>query len=252
MMISERILDKKVCLITGTSRGIGRAIAEKFAEEGAVVYANAREIGSIDEWSKECSERNQTKVVPVYFDVVDYAAVKQAVMQILKDNQRIDVLVNNAGIVSYELLGMIQLENMRNMFEVNVIAVIQLIQFVSRIMARQKGGSIINISSIVGVKGVKGQLAYSATKGAVISITKSAAKELAAQNVRVNAIAPGMIDTERLSAVMEKSFSERISDIGMGRLGKPSEIANACVFLGSDMSEYVSGQILGVDGCAVI
>jgi 3-oxoacyl-[acyl-carrier protein] reductase len=251
-MKSGRLLENKVCLITGTSRGIGRAIAERFAEEGAIVYASARSSGSIDEWSAECSVKNNTPVVPVYFDITDYVEMKQAVLQIVKERQHIDIVVNNAGVVTYEFIGMIQLESLRKMFEVNVVAVIQLIQMVSRIMSRQKSGSIINISSIVGDKGVKGQLAYSASKGAVISLTKSAAKELAPQNIRVNTIAPGMVDTERLRAVMEKSFSERVSDIGMGRLGKPSDIANACVFLGSDLSEYISGQVLGVDGCTVL
>jgi 3-oxoacyl-[acyl-carrier protein] reductase len=250
--MNNRLLDSKVCLITGTSRGIGRAIAERYAEEGAIVYANARTKGSIDEWAKECSTKNNTTVTPVYFDVTDYVAVKQAFLQITKEQQCIDVLVNNAGMVTYELLGMIQFENLRNMFEVNVIAMINLIQLTSRVMSRKKNGSIINISSIVGLKGVKGQLAYSATKGAVIALTKSAAKELASQNIRVNAIAPGMIDTERFRTVFERSFKERLSDIGMGRLGKPSDIANGCVFLGSDLSEYISGQILGVDGCSII
>jgi 3-oxoacyl-[acyl-carrier protein] reductase len=251
-MSNTKLLNGKVCLITGTGRGIGRSIAERFAEEGAIVYANARKPGSIDEWSKQCELKFQTKVSPVYFDVTDCIALKKSVLQIVKEENRIDVLVNNAGIVSYEVLGMIQIENLRNMFEVNVIGMIQLIQIVSRIMARLKQGSIINISSIVGVKGVSGQLAYSATKGAVISLTKSAAKELAPQNIRVNALAPGMVDTERFHDIFEKHFSERIGDIGLGRLAKPEDIANACVFLGSDLSEYISGQILGVDGCTVL
>lgn len=251
-MGNKRLLEGKVCLITGTSRGLGRSIAERYAEEGAIVYANARKTGSIDEWSKECSIKNQTTVTPVYVDVTDYSTVKQSVLQIMKEQQRIDILVNNAGLVTYELLGMIQFESLRKMFEVNVVAMIHLIQIVSRIMSRQKYGSIINISSIVGVEGVKGQLAYSATKGAVISLTKSAAKELASQNIRVNAIAPGMVDTERFHEVFDKSFKERLSDIGLGRLAKPVDIANACVFLGSDMSDYISGQILGVDGCTIL
>jgi 3-oxoacyl-[acyl-carrier protein] reductase len=246
------LLKGKVCLITGTSRGIGQAISERYAEEGAIVFANARESGSIDEWARTCSLKYQTSVTPIYFDVTDYVAVKECIIKIVKDYKRIDVLVNNAGTVTYELLGMIQLESFRNMFEVNVVATIQLIQLVSRIMSRHKNGSIINISSIVGVQGAKGQLAYSATKGAVISLTKSAAKELSSQNIRVNAIAPGLVDTKRFYDVFEKHFKERLSAIGMGRLAKPDDIANACVFLGSDLSEYISGQILGVDGCTVI
>lgn len=251
-MSKSQLLKGKVSIITGTSSGIGRAIADKYAQEGAIVYANARELNSIDDWSKECSMRNQTIVSPVYFDVTDYIAVKQSVMQIVKEQQRIDILVNNAGVVTYELLGMIQFETLRKMFEVNVFAMIYLIQLVSRIMSRKRKGSIINISSIVGVNGVNGQLAYSASKGAVNSLTKSAAKELSPQNIRVNAIAPGMVDTERFHDVFEKNFKDRLSDIGMGRLAKPYEVANACVFLGSDLSDYISGQILGVDGCIVL
>jgi 3-oxoacyl-[acyl-carrier protein] reductase len=248
----KRLLEGKVSLITGTSRGIGQAIAERYAEEGAIVYANARELSSIDEWCKECSMKYKTTVSPVYFDVTDHIAVKKSVLQIMNEQQQIDILVNNAGVVTYELLGMIQFESLRNMFEVNVYAMIHLIQLVSRIMSRKKKGSIINISSIVGVNGVKGQLAYSATKGAVVSLTKSAAKELSSQNIRVNAVAPGMVDTERFHNVFEKKFKERLSDIGMGRLAKPYDIANACLFLGSDLSDYISGQILGVDGCTIL
>lgn len=251
-MSNSRLLAGKVCLITGCNRGIGKAIVERFAEEGAIVYANSRKEGSLDEWANECASIHKTEVIPVYFDVTDASASKKAILDIKSNHQKLDVLVNNAGMVTYELLSMINFDSLRTMFEVNVIATIQLIQIASRIMARQNSGSIINMASIVGVQGVKGQLAYSATKGAVISLTKSAAKELAPSNIRVNAIAPGMVGTDRLLAVFEKSFKERLSDIGMGRLAKPEEIANACVFLGSDLSEYISGQILGVDGSTVL
>lgn len=248
----SKILEGKICLVTGSNRGIGKAIVERYAEEGAIVYANARKVGSLDEWATSCSLKYNTQVIPLYFDVVDNAAAKQAILRIKNEQQRLDVLVNNAGLVTYELLSMINFESLREMFDVNVIGTIQLIQLASRLMTRQKSGSIINMSSIVGDKGVKGQLAYSATKGAVISVTKSASKELASSNIRVNAIAPGMVGTDRLLEVFEKSFKNRLSDIGMGRLAKPEEIANVCVFLGSDLSEYVTGQILGVDGGTIL
>lgn len=248
--MSTRLLEGKICLVTGTNRGIGMAIAERYAEEGAVVFANARKEYSLETWAKQCSEKYHTSVIPLYFDITDAAASKAALLKIKSDFGRIDVLVNNAGMVTYELLPMIDFEKLRAMFEVNVIAMIQLVQLASRIMTRQKSGSIINMSSVVGVQGVKGQLGYSATKGAVISITKSAAKELIEHNIRVNAIAPGMVGTERFTAVFEEKFKDKIANIGIGRLAEPNEIANVCVFLASDLSTYVTGQVIGVDGSA--
>jgi 3-oxoacyl-[acyl-carrier protein] reductase len=242
------LLQNKVCLITGTARGIGRAIAERFAEDGARVYANDIQVEEINQWTEDCSKKFETLIKPIGFDIVDFPAVKEAIMHIKKEEGRIDVLVNNAGIVTYELLGMIDFNSLRKMFEVNVIAMINLIQITSRIMIRQNGGSIINMASIVGLKGAKGQLSYSATKGAVISITKSAAKELAEYQIRVNAIAPGMVATERLLNIMKNKFEDRTKDIGYKRLATPEEIADACSFLASDRSRYITGQIIGVDG----
>jgi len=243
-----RLLEGKVCLVTGTNRGIGKAIAERFAEEGGIVYANARKSDSLDEWAKELSDKNKTKVIPIYFDVTDANGCKEAILKIKSESSHLDVLVNNAGMVTYELLPMINFDNFRSMFEINVVATIRLMQLASRLMTRQKSGSIINMSSIVGVQGVKGQLAYSATKGAVISLTKSAAKELAEHNIRVNAVAPGMVGTERFIDVFGHSFNEKLGQVGMGRLATPKEIANTCLFLASDLSEYLTGQIIGVDG----
>lgn len=250
--MQKKLLKNKVCLITGAAQGIGKAIAERFAEDGAIVYANDKLDGEMDQWAIQYSKKNETIIKPMYFDICDFSVVKQAIMKIKKENGRIDILVNNAGIVTYEFLGMIDFDKLRRMFEVNVIAVINLIQLVSRIMSKQKDGSIINMASIVGDKGAKGQLSYSATKGAVISITKSAAKELAENNIRVNAIAPGMVATERLKNIMESKFEERINDIGFKRLAKPSEIADACSFLASDQSKYITGQIIGVDGGLIL
>lgn len=247
----SNLLKDKVCLVTGAAKGIGRAIAERFAEEGAVVYANdCRETDL--EWTKSSADLYTTPVVPLCFDICDFTAAKQAILHIKKEQGKIDVLVNNAGIVTYEYLGMIDFEKLRKMFDVNVIALINLLQLTARVMSRQNSGSIINMASMVGVKGAKGQLSYSATKGAVISVTKSAAKELAENKIRVNAVAPGMVGTERFKTVMENSFKEKQNDIGFGRLAEPKEIADACVFLASDMSVYITGQVLGVDGAAII
>lgn len=176
-------------------------------------------------------------------------------MRVKKEQGHIDVLVNNAGVVFNKKIGMIVREETELMFRVNVIAVIELVQLVSRLMARNGGGSIVNIASVTAVLGSSGQSAYSATKGAIISFTKSAAKELAPIGVRVNAVAPGIVKTERFAELYEDSKEKidmRIAKIALGRLGSPDDIANACSFLASDCSSYISGQILGVDGCASI
>jgi 3-oxoacyl-[acyl-carrier protein] reductase len=173
-------------------------------------------------------------------------------VSIRKEHGHIDVLANIAGLITYELMPMIDYDKFRKMLDVNVVALINLMSLVSRIMQRQQSGSIINMASMVGLKGAKGQLSYSATKGAVIAATKSAAKELAEHHIRVNAIAPGMVGSERFKAVLSEKFSQKINDIPFGRLAEPIEIANTCLFLASDASAYITGQVIGVDGGAII
>ena len=251
----NRLLENKVCLITGAGRGIGRAIAERFASDGAVVYINDLTLGDMESWAAECASRNDTKVVPICFDVTDSSALKAGLMSVYKAEGRIDCVVNNAAIISNRKLGMIAKSDMERMFSVNVLAVIDMIQTASRLMARGGGGCFVNIASITGVVGSPGQVAYSATKGAVISLTKSAAKELASQHIRVNAVAPGIVRTERFDELYLSDGSKidsRIEKIALGRLGTPGDVADACSFLASDRASYISGQILGVDGCATI
>jgi len=246
------LLDDKVCLITGAGRGIGKEIASLFALEGAIVYAADIQRDLLEEWIESFTYKSNLKVIPIFLDVTDSTAVKNTIVLIKQQQGKLDVLVNNAAIITYELLGMISKETMRKMFEVNVFAAIELMQYSSRLMERNKCGSIINIASIVGVKGAAGQLSYAASKGAIIAATKSAAKELASKNIRVNAIAPGMIGTDRFTAVMNEHFSERTANIRMGRLGTSVDVAKSCLFFASDQSEYITGQILGVEGCLVI
>ena len=251
----ERLLENKVCIITGAAQGIGKAIAEQFAADGAIVYACDMKKGVMDEWAKLCAEQNNTRVIPQYFDVTDAIAVKNAFLAIFKAEKRIDTLVNNAGVVFNRKLGMVQRAETELMFRVNVIAVIEMVQLVSRLMQRCGGGSIVNIASVTAVLGSPGQCAYSATKGAIISFTKSAAKELASIGIRVNAVAPGIVKTERFAELYESDgakIDQRIGRIALGRLGAPEDIANACSFLASNRASYISGQILGVDGCASI
>lgn len=242
-------LENKVCLITGTSRGIGKQIAEVFASESAFVYAHARKEGSIDSWCRQMQQEYSTHMIPLYFDLTDSAGIKAAASKIRKEAGRIDVLVNNAGMVTNELIGMIDIKTMKEMFDVNVFGLTELMQLVTtKFMIRQKSGSIINISSIVGVEGSRGQAAYSASKGAVISLTKSAAKELAPYQIRVNSVAPGITDTERIQGTIKEIYKGKLPEIGMGRLASTNDIAQACLYLASEESAYVTGQILTVAG----
>ena len=251
----DKLLSGKVTLITGAGRGIGRVIAEQFAQDGAIVYVNDLQEGDVITWAEECSLRNQTKVLPLFFDITDSAALKTGLMSVYKAEGRIDCVVNNAAIIANQKLGMVTKPLLEKMYSVNVFAVIDMMQLVSRLMARNGGGSIVNIASITGVVGSPGQVAYSSTKGAVIAMTKSAAKELSPLGIRVNAVAPGIIKTERFEELYEASgdkIDQRISRIALGRLGTPQDVANAVAFLASDRASYISGHILGVDGCASI
>lgn len=237
------LLKNKVCIITGAGRGIGKVIAEQFIADGAIVYVNDLQEPEID------------GAKPICFDVTDSAALKAGLMQVYKAEGRIDCIVNNAAIIQNQKLGMVTKQLLEKMYAVNVFAVIDMIQIASRLMARTGGGCFVNMASVTGVVGSPGQVAYSSTKGAVITITKSAAKELAPMNIRVNAVAPGIVRTERFEELYEATgdkINERIEKIALGRLGTPQDIANAVSFLASDRASYISGQILGVDGCATI
>ena len=247
----HNLLKGKVCIVTGAARGIGREIALLFAEEGALVIVNDARVGSADEWISESPLKG--KLITKYFDITDESAVKENIVAIKKEWGHIDVLVNNAGVEFNEMIGMISEKNMEKMFRVNVFGMINMLQVTSRVMQRNtNGGSIINISSMVGLRGNIGQLVYSATKGAVISLTKSAAKELAAKKIRVNSIAPGITQTTMMEQADLEKIQGRISNICMGRIAQPRDIAGGCLLLASDYADYISGQVLPVDGCTIM
>ena len=239
----DRLLEGKVALITGAGRGIGKVIAEQFITDGAIVYVN------------DLNELEVEGAKSICFDVTDTNALKAGLMSIYKAEGRIDVVVNNAAIIANQKLGMVTKPLLEKMYAVNVFAVIDMIQIASRLMARNGGGCFVNMASVTGVVGSPGQVAYSASKGAVIALTKSSAKELAPQGIRVNAVAPGIIKTERFEELYEASgdkIDQRIGRIALGRLGTPQDIAYAVSFLASDRASYINGHILGVDGCASI
>jgi len=247
------MLTDKVIIVTGAGRGIGKAMATVFAQNGAIVYAIDIISGSVEEWSNDLNDTVSGVVRSLYFDITSETEAKTAVMQIKKECGHIDGLVNNAGVEFNELIGMISTDNMKKMFSVNVFGTINMLQIVSRIMGRQvNGGSIVNIASMTALRGNRGQLVYSATKGAVVSLTKSAAKELAENNIRVNAIAPGLTNTLMMQQADPEKLQNRINNICMGRLAEPEDIAKACMFMLSDLSGYISGQVLAVDGCTIM
>lgn len=244
------MLTGKVAFITGAGKGIGRATALLFAENGAVVYANDLNEADLNEVASAAAGYTG-RIIPVAYDITDFAENKNAVMRIKKEQGKIDILVNNAGIMIDALIGMVKMETVQKTFSVNVFAAMDLLQYAAKLMIRQKSGSIINLASIVGVNGNRGQLAYSASKGAVISMTKTAAKELAEHNIRVNAIAPGNVNTDLFHSVGPEFQQEKIKSIRMGRLAEPEDIAKTALYLASDLSGYVTGQVIVVDGSAI-
>lgn len=251
-MLHDGLLKGKIALVTGAGRGIGNKTVERFAEEGAIVYATDIAKGCLDSFANETSQKFNTKIIPMYFDVTDESEAKNAILQIKKEFARIDVLVNNAGIMRDNLIGMIEQQLIQTVFRINVFSVINMIQLATKLMSRQKSGSIINISSIVGIDGAAGQLVYSASKGAVASLTKAASKELAPNGIRVNAVAPGLINTDLLRSIGETKIQENLKNIKIGRLGEPIDVANVIVFLASDWSSYITGEVIGIDGEAQV
>jgi 3-oxoacyl-[acyl-carrier protein] reductase len=242
------MLENKIILVTGCNRGIGKSIAEKCAMNGALVYANARKSDSLEELSN--SNFKNGKIIPIYFDVTDREAVRQAFIKIKNEQGRLDCLINNAGILVDTTITMLNSGTLRKIFDINVFAVFDLISYASRIMSKQKSGSIINISSICGDEGgMRGQTAYSSSKGAVIALTKTAAKELGQFNIRVNSIAPGFIDTDMFRSGPANIQKQLVDGVYLNkRVGLPSEVADLCVFLASDNSSYINGENIRVDG----
>jgi 3-oxoacyl-[acyl-carrier protein] reductase len=241
-------LTGKVAYITGGNKGIGWACAKKFAQCGATVAICGRDNTLNHECVSELERKYSIAALGILCDVSDSDQVKEAFKQILKKFGRLDILVNNAGIMHSNLLLLSPPSSFEEIADININGVLYNLQMAARIMARKKQGSIINISSIVGRFGAEGQIAYSGSKSAVIGITKAAAKELALQNIRVNAVAPGFIDTDLLKDFDDNKRAAVVNTIKMKRLGTPDEVANVVLFLSSQMSSYMTGQVLGVDG----
>ena len=243
-----KLLQDKVALITGGSRGIGEAIAKRYAEQGASVAFTYR---SSEERAKKIETELQAmgvKAKGYKSDASSYEQAEVLVKDVLEEFGKIDILINNAGITRDNLMLRMSEEQWDQVIETNLKSVFNLTKQVIRPMMKNRSGSIINMSSVVGVFGNAGQANYAASKAGMIGFSKSIAKEIGSRGIRCNSVAPGFIETDMTDELNEKTKEAFLASIPMKRLGAPNEVADVCVFLGSDMSKYVSGQTISVCG----
>ncbi|OXM46218.1 3-oxoacyl-ACP reductase [Amycolatopsis alba DSM 44262] len=241
------MLDGKVALVTGGTRGIGLATARALAEAGATVVLTGRDEAKAKEAAAAAGAASGLAL-----DVTDAKAVSTLVRGVAKEHGKLDIVVANAGIMEDALLGMIREELVDTTLSTNVAGTLHTVQAAARAMMRKKTGAIVVLASIVGEHGSAGQTVYAASKAAVANIARSAAKELGRSGIRVNAVAPGVIDTDLTSGLTEDAKAENIGKTPLGRLGTPEDVANAIRFLVSDDASFITGQVLGIDGGLVL
>lgn len=242
------MLNGKIAVVTGASRGIGKAIAMKFAQLGATVVINYNGSAQKAEEVKQSITADGGRAVIMQCNVADYDACEAFIKEVIDQFGRIDILVNNAGITKDGLIMRMSEEDFTSVVDVNLKGTFHCIRFASRQMMKQRSGRIINMSSVVGISGNAGQINYAASKAGVIGMTKSAAKELASRGITVNAIAPGYIETDMTNVLSDKVKEETLKQIPLGRMGQTEDIAAAAAFLASDEAGYITGQVLAVDG----
>jgi 3-oxoacyl-[acyl-carrier protein] reductase len=243
-----KLLENKTALITGASRGIGRGIAQTFVEQGcAVAFTYSSNSEAAETLVQELSTAG-VQVKAYQSNAADFEAAQKLVDDVLADFGSLDILINNAGITKDNLLMRMGEEDFDKVIEVNLKSVFNMTKAVQRTFLKQRQGSLIHMSSVVGVKGNAGQANYAASKAGIIGFSKSAALELGSRNIRSNVIAPGFIETEMTAKLSEEVVQGWRDGIPLKRGGKPTDVANACVFLASDLSSYITGQVLHVDG----
>ncbi|MEU0536709.1 SDR family NAD(P)-dependent oxidoreductase [Amycolatopsis tolypomycina] len=239
-------LSGRVALVTGGTRGIGLATARALVEAGATVVLTGRDEARAKEAAASVGASG------LALDVTDAKAVSSLVRGVAKEHGKLDIVVANAGIMEDALLGMIKEELVDTTLSTNVAGTLHTVQAAARAMMRKKSGSIVVLASIVGEYGSAGQTVYAASKAAVANIARSAAKELGRSGIRVNAVAPGVIETDLTSGLSEDAKAENAGKTPLGRLGRPEEVANAIRFLVSDEASFITGQVLGIDGGLVL
>ena len=240
-------LENKVAIVTGSGRGIGFSIAEKFAEHGATAIITDVNQELVDKAVSILKEKNY-RIDGYVMNVTEGDSIENCFKDILSKYNAIDILVNNAGITKDNLIMRMSEQDWDNVINVNLKGTFLCIKKVSRIMLNQKFGSIINIASVIGIMGNAAQANYAASKGGIIALTKSTAKEFASRNIRCNAVAPGFIETEMTAILDEKIIAEYSKVIPLKRMGKPVDVANLCLFLASEEAGYITGQTFNVDG----
>ncbi len=244
-----KLLQGKTALVTGGSRGIGAAIVRRFVEEGAnVAFTYLSSAEKANALATELTNNHGVQVQAYASNAADFAQAETLVADVVRDFGKIDILVNNAGITRDNLMLRMTEEQWDEVINTNLKSIFNLTKHVMKPMLKAKSGSIINMSSIVGVTGNAGQANYAASKAGIFGFTKSIAKEVGSRSIRCNAVAPGFIETEMTEALDEKTRETYFANIPMKRFGKGEEVANVCVFLGSDMSSYLSGQTISVCG----
>ncbi|WP_195268690.1 SDR family NAD(P)-dependent oxidoreductase [Eubacterium sp. 1001713B170207_170306_E7] len=243
------LLKGKTAVITGCLQGIGLATLELFVKNGANVFACCQnEDAAFTSYIGEMEKEHGVEITPVYFDLMDNEAVKNGVKTIQKQKKPIDVLVNVAGMNLDALFHMVTMDQLEKTFQVNFFSQILLTQYMTKLMLRHGKGSVINISSISGIDGNLGQLAYASSKAALIAATKTISQELGPKGIRVNAIAPGVIETDMTKNLPEEALERQMKRSNIHRLGLPEEVAKAILYLASDLSSFVTGQVIRVDG----
>ena len=245
-----RELEGKNAIVTGSNRGIGKAIVKKLSQKGCNVWACSREYNkTFEDDMKKISEENNVWIKPIYFDLRDSEQIKNGISQIFKDKQPIDALINNAGVTIYKkLFAMTSMSTIKELFDVNLFSVMEITQLCMKKMIKQKSGCIINMSSISAENILPAHTIYASSKAAIVCFTKNLASELGQYNIRVNAIAPGPIDTDILLPVKDYFENEYSQKVYLKKLGKAEDVANLTAFLLSEQASYINGQVIRVDG----